>query len=304
MRLTTRRALMLGLVALAACSDEGAADAPAPEGDNQVERTLVDEAAEQMPTVQALHTQIFKRTCSPDNGVCHNTKEFPDLHTPGNLIDSIGKPCNLAEEPENIFDDCELPGDILTLNSGPERGFSSRIAQHEIIDGDWVIQLAEPVQGCEPHRAAFSVTDGDGSGGVIIEAPNQALYVACGSTEVRVGNIAVLGPQVVAGLANRVEMGDPNRNGIMGADKPSVQIWPGEPDRSYLLARTLGTVPGTRMPLANQPLSDAELLALICWIETVGDQPDPSDPILYDECSAAREVIATGQLDLPEPVRE
>ncbi len=302
-RMTIASMTALALLAGAGCGDEAAK--PAPEPTPEVEQTLVDEARAQMPTMTAMHTQIFKRTCSPDSGVCHNTKEFPDLHTPGNLLDAIGKPCNLAEEPENVDDMCEPPGDLLTIDSGPARGFSARIATHAIVDGDWIIQLAAPIEGCEAHRAAFTITDGGGTGEVIIEAPNQALFVACGSPEVRVGNIAVLGPEVVAGIGNRIRRGDPNGNGVLGADEaPGVQIWPSEPERSYLLSRTLGIVSGTRMPLANQPLSDAEHLAFICWIETLDDDPSEDDPIRYDACEAARAVIETGSLDLPEATED
>jgi hypothetical protein len=50
--------------------------------------------------------------------------------------------------------------------------------------------------------------------------------------------------------------------------------------------RVTGTVPGTRMPLANAPLSDAEYVALACWIETLAGTPWPraGDLIDYDEC--------------------
>ena len=179
-----RALLILSLLAIAACGDDDS-PAPVPEPDvEETERTLVDEAREQIPNGQILHTIVFKRTCSPDQGVCHNTKEFPDLHTPGNLIDSIGKPCNLPEDPENIDDMCEPLGDILRLDSGPHDGFESRIAHHTVDGNNWVAQLAEPIPECEEHRAAFTILYADGSGDAIISAPNRALYVPCGSTEV------------------------------------------------------------------------------------------------------------------------
>ena len=72
---------------------------------------------------------------------------------------------------------------------------------------------------------------------------------------------------------------------------------------SYLLQRTLGTVRGTRMPLANEPLNDAEYLALYCWIESLADNDaaDAALPIDYAGCAKADEVLRLNRLDLPIP---
>src|SRR5436305_661422 len=69
----------------------------------------------------------------------------------------------------------------------------------------------------------------------------------------------------------RVVGGNPNKNGVWGADDPNAVkgalVTPKDLGSSYLWGRITGSVPGTRMPLANQPLSNAEYTAIACWIE-------------------------------------
>ena len=83
--------------------------------------------------------------------------------------------------------------------------------------------------------------------------------------------------------------GDPNRNGTFGADDlslaPARTIVRGDRESSYLWRRLLGTVPGSRMPLANGELTNVQLIALGCWIETIGTDADPLAPIDYASCS-------------------
>ena len=293
--------VILALGGLAACGGSPD-DPPEPQPDIAREDTLVDQAAEQMPTYLDLHAQVVYRTCSPTSGVCHNTKEFPDLHTPGNMLDAVGKPCNLGEDALDIFDRCEPPGDVLRITTGPRAGTQSRIAWHELDGDDWLLRLEDPVTGdCDPHRASLRILSGDDEE-TIITADGAPMVVECGSDTVRVLDIISLGPAIYDALLRRVAMGDPNRNGVFGYDGDYGELVPGNPDRSYLLSRMLGTVPGTRMPLANQPLSDPEWIAMICWIETLDADPADEDPIRYDECDFANTVLTTGVVALPEAI--
>jgi hypothetical protein len=93
-----------------------------------------------------------------------------------------------------------------------------------------------------------------------------------------------------------VEQGDLNRNGVFGArdHSPLRMIEPGNPEASYLVGRLRGElggmkVPGTRMPLANDPLTIPDMLALYCFIEglpkSVGSGVlDLETPIDYETC--------------------
>ncbi|MGZ3461331.1 MAG: hypothetical protein ACXU86_22805, partial [Archangium sp.] len=69
-------------------------------------------AQQTYPTGLDLHRKLVMRTCSGTNGVCHNQKEYPDLHTPGTFVEAIGAPCNVQSgNPDGVFDRCERLGD-------------------------------------------------------------------------------------------------------------------------------------------------------------------------------------------------
>lgn len=308
---------LVGLLflSLAACGDTSYEDWNPPDTVGQggpssetppltVGGQIVVAAKETIPTMLDLHTTVFQRTCSPDGGVCHNSKEYPDLHTAGNLLDSIWKPCNLAEsKSQGVVDMCEPPGEWLEILTGTQKGFKTRIAWTAPEDSRWVITLEAPIPGeCWPHVAGFRIVAGDGSNEVLLELFQEILEVKCGQTKVYLNYFNTFGPELQDALQWRVQGGDPNRNGVFGYDFGGALIVPGELERSYLLLRMLGVVPGTPMPLANQPLDDKEWLALMCWIETLSDTPSVMDVIDYDGCEAAKTVIKTGELPEISPV--
>jgi hypothetical protein len=89
--------------------------------------------------------------------------------------------------------------------------------------------------------------------------------------------------------------GDPNRNGVFGADLGEARregrlVYPGKIEQSYIWGRITATVPGSRMPLANDPLTNAAYAAIACWIEGLseGATPKAGDPIDYDSCAYAK----------------
>jgi hypothetical protein len=101
-------------------------------------------------------------------------------------------------------------------------------------------------------------------------------------------------------VASGIVQGDQNRNGIYGArilGNTVPLINPGKPELSYLVARLRGymktdtgmdTVPGTRMPLANQPPNVPDMLALMCFIEGLdpaATQWNLGSAIDYNKCT-------------------
>ena len=68
--------------------------------------------------------------------------------------------------------------------------------------------------------------------------------------------------------------------------KWGVVTFPGSLDDSYMWQRITGQVPGSRMPLANAPLTEPAYVAIACWIEGLkpGVTPSPDDPIDYTDC--------------------
>jgi hypothetical protein len=270
------------------------------------------EAQATLPTGLDLHAKVIHRTCGPTGGVCHNAKEFPDLHTPANLISAIGAPCNVQSGThEAVFDRCEQPGDRFRFRD--ERQIE--IGYVEVIVGDAPgenddvdestpglhVHLADPVslernpQYGEGRFIRTFVTPE----GTVSELPYFRFSTRWWSLDDGrhlVGAVAEYQADDVQELITvGVLQGDHNRNGVFGARErtPVHLIEPGAPERSYLIARLRGTmedepVPGSRMPLANQPLSVAEMLAFMCFIEGLPPNPDDvslASAIDYAQCS-------------------
>jgi len=305
----------LALSVVTTACDEGGRDAPTPSGGivftpdrpsrdpspavmpYDGDDPIVREAQARYPTGLDLHGKVIARTCSPTEGVCHNTKEYPDLHTAANFLGTIEAPCNIqAGTREGIFDRCERPGDRFELASdavasgpieighlryvpGAKPDYSERSPPTATSPGLHVT-LADPI--ATDRRELW--TEGRfirtfvNEAGLVQDIAYQSFgtrwWVLAGGNEL-VGEVSEWQIDAVTRLLDvGVVEGDPNLNGVYGAraGEPVAMIVPGDPETSYLVARVRGLmegveVPGTRMPLANQPLSTAEMLALFCFIE-------------------------------------
>jgi hypothetical protein len=284
-------------------------------GDDEV----VLQAQTRFPTGLDLHKKVIWRTCTPNGGVCHNTKEYPDLHTPANFAAAFSAPCNVQSgEFGAVFDGCERPGDRVRFDG---YGFQS-----EEIEIGWVQLVPGPTEdhgdaepppdaaGLHIHLAAPMPAQDDsprayGTVSFIRTFVNEAgevqesVYASYDSQWWPLGDRthimgAVAEYQVEDAqelLATGIVMGDANRNGVFGShDGPPVSMLePGDPIGSYLIGRMRGemhgeAVPGSRMPLANPPLSIDEMLAFFCLVEGFpagGDTAMLSGPIDYNACS-------------------
>ncbi len=280
----------------------------------------VDVLAAQLtyPTGLDLHRKLVLRTCGGTNGVCHNQKEYPDLHTPGTFLASVNAPCNVQSgNPTGVFDRCERLGDRFTFSE--QDGRRIEIGWFELVQGETPkldpkgTRPDESTPGLHLHlRTPVSVTQerlyttGTFIRTFVDDAQNvQELPFASYKT-----NWWVLGDKrhlfaevgnenqrdAVEGLvASGIVQGDQNRNGTFGArdGKTVPLINPGKPEESYLVARLRGrmledSVPGTRMPLANQPPSVQDMLALMCFIEGLNPNAtrwDLESSIDYTKCS-------------------
>lgn len=265
-------------------------------------RQAVDEARARFPTYLDLHTEVITRTCTPNMGVCHNIKEYPDLHTPQTMLGIIDQPCNLAESvPLNIYDGCERVGDAIELIGASNPGFVSEVGHvtHEVdgamIEQALVVHVRDPIPAPMLDPGALEgirLTRATRQGTIVVgELAGRVAYEQ-GATTLRIVGAATLTPDERALLEDELQPGDPNQNGVFGGTAdPYRLIVPGDPARSYLLQRLQGNVPGSPMPLANEPLSSAEVIALACWIEGV-DDPDRvavAAKIDYDHCMTAAE---------------
>jgi len=278
---------------------DGPAD-PAPYvGDDPIVLT----AQSQFRTGLDLHVKVIRRTCSPTEGVCHNTKEYPDLHTAANFLAAVDAPCNIqAGTREAIFDRCERPGDRFELDSDAVSSGPIEIGHLRYIPGERPeysesnppgpdapglhIALADPIVTSRSEiwaQGRFIRTFVDPAGlvqDIAYRAYSSRWWVVANGREL----VAEVNDWQIDEVRRLLEIGvvegDPNMNGVFGArvDDPVSLLVPGAPESSYLIARVRGVmegevVPGTRMPLANQPLSNAELLALYCFVEGLGTAP-------------------------------
>jgi hypothetical protein len=287
-------------------SDEAGSDesggAPAGDGDNSG-KAYVDEARETYPTYFTLHEGVISRTCTPNENVCHNNKEYPDLRTPQAMLGMVGNPCNLAEdESGNIYNGCEPPGDRLSFASGNNLAFETEVA-YVVLNDDGMgtvssvtLHLRDTIpQGMVNPATLESISLSRATpGGMLgVGEISEAVTYAAGTKELTVNNFAMLDPSLQTLLEAEIIGGDPNQDGVFGAsDAEAMQeIKKGDPWNSYLLQRLQGNVPGSPMPLANTPLSAAEIVAVACWIEGTdaegGDLPDAV--IDYDNCQYAAE---------------
>lgn len=281
-------------------------------GDNEVVQT----AQARFPTGLDLHKKVIWRTCTPNGGVCHNRKEYPDLHTPANFASAFSAPCNVQPgEAGSVFDGCERPGDRLRF--GNETGGDVEIGWVEHIPGESEdfggdnppgeaspglhIHLAAPLGGDRDSfysNANFIRTFIDENGEVQESgfATFQTNWWRLGDGTHIIGRVQQYQVEEIQELILvGVTEGDANRNGVFGAHQgaPVSMLEPGDPIGSYLIGRLRGelhgsSVPGSRMPLANAPLSIDEMLALFCLVEGFpegGETTELSGPIDYNACS-------------------
>lgn len=257
------------------------------------EFAMVTEARVQYPRFIDVEKKVIARTCSPNPGVCHQTNNYPDMHTAGNALAMILARCNLEiPDPRQGWDGCEQVGDRLWLGEvGREIGWLTKSG------GDWIATLREAA----PETATVPLEVYTAEDQIIFAPPIEwsvEVSLTEGSKEAVI-KANLTDPYIldfVDSVMQTAVGGDTNQNGIYGADAPEtsgVLVWPGSLEKSYLWGRITGTVPGSRMPLANQPLSNAEYVAIGCWIEGLDPDGEPSavDAIDYDSCRYAKNPV-------------
>jgi len=275
---------------------------------------LVLEAQDRYGSGLDLHQKVIMRSCSGVNGVCHNQKEYPDLHTPANFRAAIGAPCNVQPGSwTTVFDRCERLGDGFQIeNSAP-----IEIGWYQLSPGDYVDYAGQgqrppdDAPGFHLHLADAWVGSDDrvyGTGtflraymapdGSRIQVPLASLQTRWWIMSDRRHLLADV-PSYLDGDARAILdagliQGDMNRNDIFGyrTGRAIALLNPGRPEQSYLVGRLRGVlegerVPGTRMPLANPPPSITDMLALMCFLEKLAPTGpyNLSNPINYAECS-------------------
>ena len=279
------------------------------------------EARQLYPDLAALYggDQGIYRGCGPTGGVCHNSREFPNLATVGSIVDNIGQEYNRARDrADTVHDLCERTGDRLQIG-----GEAIEIAWLEpdaaadpVSPRTWRVALREPAAG--PPRGdelAFVRDDlplyyfGYGMVDAVVDAedPRMVELTLPPSPPVVDPEDPDLGTylaQILTGAGHpgdpaSIQLGDANRNGVFGGELGGRIIRPGDPARSYLLHRLTDPEAGPLMPRANCCFwSKAALRALWCWVEGLDeDGGDALEPIDYDRCGPGPDIA----LLYPEP---
>ncbi len=277
-----------------ACSG-GAGDGGGSPTPDPNEPASVREARANFPRFLDLQKNVLSSTCSPNPNVCHNSSNYPNLETAGNTLAYVEAPCNV-ELPDRTqgWDACERRADIVKAGA-----FVTQIAYVETVGPKtWKLGLRDAPSSTASEQPRFE----DAEGNVVFNPPEEwgvsiALVTGTAEAVVTLGADDEFVPPLVAPVMKSLIGGNPNGNEFWGAEEAGLEagalIYPGSPERSYLWGRITATVPGSRMPLANAPLTNAAYVAIACWIEGLaGDEsPSATDRIDYDDCAFAESPI-------------
>jgi hypothetical protein len=307
-----RALLLISLVA--ACGKDAVPSSPATD----------PEAREEFPTLARLYDgdHGIYRGCGPNGNVCHNGNEFPNLDSIGSIVEGISRDCNQKRDKADAMHDmCERAGDLVEItlpnnameyieiasitpiegSGSPPREFQmvlryapSSFAGYQKMattrDGELVANLGdlcdlEEIDPSDPSGRTIHLT--------MYAAPGGGEYDYGGEISKRLSKSGIPGDQ------ESLHVGDPNRNGVFGAELGAKLIKPGDPQRSYLLRRLTDPSAGPLMPRANCCYwTKPALRALWCWV--AGLKEDGSNalaPIDYDRCPPSPSV----ELDYPDP---
>lgn len=280
-------------------------DAAAPAG---------DPASIDYPTLAALYggQRGIYAGCGPNNNVCHNSKQYPDLSTLGAILDDIDMPCNqLVEKPERMHDLCERTGDSFVVAGGMAVEIGYIAAMDPL---HFRVELAAPFGGMPADAIDVSIERGGDVVGYL-----YAVGIDVDPSNPR-GVLVTLPPIAAAGTPDdpsvamsallskagnpadpaSIQLGDPNRNGTFGATLGGRLIKPGDANRSFIIRRLTDPAAGPLMPLANCcHFGKTAIRAMWCWISGLSaDGSNALDPIAYTSCPAGP---VTDYLDYPEP---
>ena len=292
--------------------------APSNDAGLQDSATIVgldDEAKKIYPTLAALYEgdRGIYRGCGPNNAVCHNGKEFPNLATLGSIVESIDAPCNQKRnKPLEIHDMCERPGDVLVIGDATPRrveiGWIRNDDESDAGDGSrrWTVFVKDGVgaidglgltivrpgvAGAEDVLITYLVgtITADGAGTTLtVRLPDPPPPDPDGGAPQDDGAYvaSVLAKAGVPGDPTSIQLGDANRNGTWGATIGARLIKPGAPDKSYLFSRLVDDKAGPLMPRANCCYwTKTSLRALWCWVAGLkSDKTNALDGIDYDHC--------------------
>jgi hypothetical protein len=249
------------------------------------------------PDLTTLHDGAISRTCALNNGVCHNSKQYPDMHTTTDLIGYVGQRCNAqVDKRTDVRDPCEPPGDHLVVGA-----LDAEIAVADQLPADApkgrvasvTLHFATPLASAPNIAAAAPVEVHRGA--VVFKLDGARATNATASSVTL--DLASAGPETQAFLDDRVypwtdlmiRVADVNRNGTLGAALGVSLVKPGDPGKSFVIMRILDDTLGELMPVVCRAWSEAATRALGCWIkglkvDAAGTVTNGLEPIDYASC--------------------
>lgn len=310
-----RRLLPCAVLLLAACDTM-------PKAQMNPQQVPVDSAQAKYPDLRTFWSRSVARTCGPNNGVCHDNRQFPDMQTASGLLDAINKRCNqIRDNPTTIDNLCEPSGDSIQIGSFTTHIGTITPLPSASAPASLQITTKDPVPAGASGQVAI-IRQPPNLPKVVLNVPAGAMLAATGHTitlqyapltsktaaPAPGGSLAtfLLPPSFLPGDDTQVQMGDPNGDGVFGAELGGALVKPGDPLRSYLFLRVLSPIavgPGqtmtntaapasteAQMPIANFQYWDVDndMTALWCWISTM--RPDGSNadgPIDYAACDTS-----------------
>ncbi len=289
-----------GFAMLAACSDTPT------QRPIQQTTTPADPVPKTYPTLDAIYRGDIGiyRGCGPNNSVCHNGKEFPNLATLGSIVQNIDVPCNQKKtKPLEMHDLCERSGDLLRVG-GKDGEIAYFVNEDPAAEASlkWTIVLREAVAGDALSDRLGIVRPKTGPMGTDVELLSLTDFGVALALDTDPKKVHVTIPTVDDGTVRAVfskagapgdpasvQLGDPNQNGVFGASLGGRLVKPGDPNLSYLFKRILDPAAGPLMPRANCCYWTRDAVrALWCWV--AGLEPDGSNalaPIDYGACTSS-----------------
>jgi hypothetical protein len=251
-------------------------------------------------TMDELHERALAPTCSLNNGVCHNSKEYPDTHTPSNVLALVRQPCNMSALTHGaVHDVCEPKGDRLVI---PSAGIDAEIARVAVSPPDVPtadltevkVELAGPIASMPAQFAGDAVVRrGEavfnvGAAGASVIASDSVSVTFELNAEKSVKTF--FDDRTYPWHDLMIRVADVNANGVLGGSMGVSLIEPGDPMKSYMILRLIDTAYGDLMPRQCREWDDQATRALGCWIQGLkvnegGEVLNADDPINYDDCT-------------------